>query len=387
MPTPKRHALTTNNRWRSPYVDTRSATECLVPAPRRARLAVSIPFIVICAVCLFAKQGWSADTIELTNGQKPLSGEVTGVSRTEVTIEVGLGRKEKTVPANEVANIRWNDEPTKLKVRRSDEQQGRLKAALEGYEEMHKQTRSTSRFLKADLEFLIARTLAKMALVDSTQLEDAIAKLEAFRKNHSRHYRYYDALEHLGQVYVLAKDSKAGQDVFAEMVQAPWPEYQIGARVALARMQLLEGDVETALAAFDAVIEQPAKTPAEKVRRLEALLGKAGCLQQMKKHAEAADLLAEVTRDAAAENTALQAEAYLRKGDNLRLSGKTKAALLAYLHVDLLFSGESDMHAEALLRLTQLWTAVERPARAADAASRLRQQYPGSQWSKQLASG
>jgi hypothetical protein len=42
-----------------------------------------------------------------------------------------------------------------------------------------------------------------------------------------------------------------------------------------------------------------------------------------------------------------------------------------------MFSSQPDAHAEALLRLIELWPQVGQPARAAEARGELQQRYPG----------
>lgn len=94
-----------------------------------------------------------------------------------------------------------------------------------------------------------------------------------------------------------------------------------------------------------------------------------------------------MVKEAPADDTALQAETYLRLGDCQRLQGKSKDALLAYLHIDVLFPMEKSQHAEALFQLSKLWATVGQPSRADEARVKLESDYPNSSWTKQLASG
>ncbi len=58
---------------------------------------------------------------------------------------------------------------------------------------------------------------------------------------------------------------------------------------------------------------------------------------------------------------------------------------MAYLHVDLLFAGETAQHDEALYHLSRLWnTAPAAADRAADAAAELQRKYPNSAWAKKV---
>ena len=87
---------------------------------------------------------------------------------------------------------------------------------------------------------------------------------------------------------------------------------------------------------------------------------------------------------ASPEDTRVQAEAYLRQGDCLRAQGNAKEAILAYLHIPVLFSSEGDLHAESLHHLVTLWEEVGKPERAADARQELETRYPDTEWAKKL---
>ncbi len=91
-----------------------------------------------------------------------------------------------------------------------------------------------------------------------------------------------------------------------------------------------------------------------------------------------------------AEDSRINAQAYLKLGDGYVAQGqKNKEAVLAYLHVDVIpaLAAHSDLHAEALFRLSKLWPALNQPSRSADAAVKLESDYPNSPWTKQLSGG
>ena len=326
----------------------------------------------------------AADTVERKSTPAPLTGTITQITRDSITLTAGSLKKETAIPANDVANIRWEQEPPNLNLLRADEKSGQLQRAHDGYKELFESISASQRNLKTDVAFLAARSLAKIALTDPKKLDDAIAQLDAFRKANDTHFRYYEALEYLGRLYVAKKDLPQARSIYALLAQAPWPDYKTGAQIAEARAQLTAGDVDGALSAFEA-IAATASEPAQQSRRFEALLGKVACLQAKEQHDQAVKVLDEILLEIPAEATAVQAEAYLRQGDSLRVAGKNKAALLAYLHVDVLFSQEESLHAESLYRLTQLWVTVGHADRAADASARLQNRYPNNEWTQRLA--
>ena len=62
-------------------------------------------------------------------------------------------------------------------------------------------------------------------------------------------------------------------------------------------------------------------------------------------------------------------------------------ALMAYLHVDILYPNEFSSHAKALLKLSELWGPGGHQDRAIDASARLAELYPKSREARQLSGG
>ena len=69
-------------------------------------------------------------------------------------------------------------------------------------------------------------------------------------------------------------------------------------------------------------------------------------------------------------------------GTAQRQAGRVKEALLAFLHVDILYPGVPDAHAEALANLAELWDQVHKGERANRARQTLQEQYKDSPWAK-----
>lgn len=311
-----------------------------------------------------------------------LLGELS-LSKESVTV-TPRGLSPVTVPVDDIARIEWEREPAALKTARAAEASGKLDAALAQYE---KELPNTSGNGKIDTQFLIARVTAKLALGDPDRVADAVAKLEAFRAANPGSFRDYAALQHLGEVFLASEQYDKARSAFAELEKSTSPTLRMAAQNAKARVLQAEGKHDEALAAFDSVIGQPAQSPAELSRRYEAMLGRAGSLMAQAKYGEAVTALDTVIDEVAPTDTRNQAAAYVLMGDSLRALDKEKDALLAYLHVDVLFQQERPQHAEALYHLARLWSAVGKQDRANDAAARLSKEYPRSDWAKKLTSG
>lgn len=339
--------------------------------------------LLVWTVTLCVADAAAEDTINRTSSNTAARGSITEISRTKLVLKTRRGQVVE-VPVNEITRVRWDGEKPSLNQVRSLERAGELQAALEGYQEELKKTAPANTNLKTDLTFLIARTTAKLATADESQLDKAIEQLEQFRNQNADHFRYYELLTHLARLYLIKKDYEKAHEVVGAMSEAPWEDYKLAAQISAARIRLAQDDPDGALAAFDDVIDAPAEGPEEMARRYEAMLGKASCLQALKRTTDAVQTFERIIDEASAQETSILAEAYIRQGDCLLAAGRQKEALLAYLHVDVLFRQESALHAEALYHLSQLWELEGKPDRAAAAAATLQQRYGKSEWAAKL---
>lgn len=329
------------------------------------------------------------DTVYRKGDSKGVGGQFTTISKNEIVVTQKVGNKEEHIPANEIGRVEFQGEPPVLGLARSNENGGRLAEALAGYEEAFNAA-GTNANLKAEVTFLIARTLAKMGQADATKLPVAIAKLNEFVNGNRDHYRFYQAELLLAEAALAANDPVTADTAFERVTQAPWPDYQMTGKIGGARTLLAQDKVADAQAIFDQVAAAKVSTPAEKACQLAAMLGQGECLQRQNKHEQAADILEKVVSQASADETRLLAQAYLQlgrcyEGDAQHL----KDAVLAYLHVDVIpsLAVQSDLHAEALFHLSKLWPSIGQPARGAEASAKLQQEYPESPWTKKLAEG
>lgn len=344
------------------------------------------PMVVAAVVLvLSAPVARSAETINRKR-DKPLTGDVTEVSKTEVTIKVKNPKEETLrIPAIDIQSISWTGEPPEANVARSDDTGGRYQRAIDGYQKSIQSSKATNPLSKVELEYGVTRATARMALSEPAKIDEAIKRLEEFRSKHGDHYRYYEAVGLLGRLYLAKKEFPKAQVAFDALAKAPWKESQLAAKIAIGRMLQADEKPDQAIAAFDAVIGESADGKSGESQRQEAMLGKAQVLIAQKKYDGAQKLLEEVIDKADADDAKVMAEAYLRLGDSLREQGKDKEALFAYLHVDVLFSSERACEAEALFHLTRLFEKTGQKARAAELRDKLEgEEFRNTEWARQL---
>lgn len=344
--------------------------------------------IAITTAALGAHTALAIDTVTRRSTNKPAGGEITSVSQTEIIVTPKVGQPT-TVPANDVLGIDYEAAPPTLRLARSQENGGQFAQALETYAQAAAEIPSGNPFLRAEIEFLQARTTGKLALGDPTQLTAAMEALEQFLERHDDHYRYYEAQQLLGEIKLAADDISGAEQAFAVVAAAPWTDTQMAGKLGSAQIQVRQGDPSAAQAIFDEIVANArGDDPATAARRLQAMLGQAQCLQALGRHAEAVPVYATVVKDASADDSRLQAEAYLGQGESYLAAGdNNKAAIMKFLIVDVVpaLSQHGDLHARALFELAQLWPSVGQPVRGAEASAKLQQDYPNSEWAKRLS--
>ena len=327
------------------------------------------------------------DLVHRKSTDKAIGGEITKNTRDGITVTQQVGMKEEVVPAGDVAYIEWDAEPGPVKLARGSETTGALDEAVKQYQEAVKAVGASKEGLKADVQFGLARATARRAMRTGEDLSGAVAAVKAFVNSNRENYRYFDSQLLLGELSLGTGDFTTAEIAYQSAAGATSSDFQKAGKIGMARAMLGRGDVAKAKAMFGEVASTPA-SGGEDGRRLEAILGQALCLQQEKDAKGAKKLVDQVIDEAKPADGRVQAEAYLRQGDLLVAEGgNPKAAIIAYLHVDVIpeFAAERELHAEALYQLAKLWPQVGEADRGADAATRLKSQYPTSAWNKKLS--
>lgn len=327
----------------------------------------------------------SADSIRKVGVTARTSGTVKNITATEVTIDAPGGASTK-IPTNEINSIQFDNEPTELTNARNLVQNGKEQDALVQLAKITPD-KVTRKELRQDYEFYAALAQARMALRGAGKVDVAGTAMYNFVRDQKTSYHYYQAVETMGDLLVALNKPEEALKSYAELETAPFPDYKMRGGVARGRAMMSQKNNAGAQAAFEAVLALPFNattqkgTPAE-AQRFAAVLGRAQCVAAAGQVDEAIkELEGNVIANLSPEETELQALAYVTLGNcyNVKPDGK-KAALMAFLHVDVLYSTVPAAHAEALWNLTNLWTEIGKNERGVDCQSRLNRQYPGSPW-------
>lgn len=326
------------------------------------------------------------DQVTRRSDNVTLRGEFQAMTTEAVTIRLTNGREE-SVSVADIKTLRFDQEPTLLAQAQSNERSGALDAALEKYLQVQNEYSGGNQRLITDLSFLIARTKCRLALTSADQYQEALEAIRAFRTTHSDNFRYLEATLLEASVAAAAGDATTARTLLQDVQNSPVTGFQLQAGVQLGELLLETGDVAAALNAFNTVVTQSEGDSNAAAAHWSGLLGRARCQQEQGQFAAAVATAEEVISGVSQSDTEILAQAWIRKGDCYRLQNEPKAALMAYLHVDVLYPTEPAEHAQSLYQLTQLWGPAGHQDRADDAAARLTELYPGSPWAGRLRQG
>lgn len=334
-----------------------------------ATAVIAAIWLLIGTACL------AVDRVKLTSGGQQ-TGEVTGSTPTELTLEIGATRKQ--LPVNELETIQFEGEPSGLT-------QGRQAIAAGRYAEaaalLAKVPPDYKRpILTQEVQFFQALATARLALAGNGSIQDAGKRLLAFEKANPTSFRYFEACEALGDLLVAMGNYPVAESYYTKIASAPWPEYKMKAAALTGRALVGQKKYDQAIARFDQVLASDLQGPQARAQKIAATLGKAEALSGSQKPQEAVALVDQVIAKAGPNDEELLARAYNVKGASLQAAGQVKPAIVAYLHVDLLYPRFPAVHAEALGHLTELFTADNKTQRAAQARTTLKQKYPQSTW-------
>jgi len=321
------------------------------------------------------------DTIKTVS--ETVRGRVISISPAEVVVEVNA--VEQPVKANQIVTIFYDDEPQSLYTAKTNVINGAYENGLEQLERIDASGVNRPE-IQADLAYYKAYCTAQLALGGSAKLQDAINAMAAFTGSYAAgSYHYLEAYEVLGNLYVAAGEYAEAEKAYARVAKAPFPDRKMRAGVAIGRARLAQGKLAEAQQAFEAVLAMEADDDLTRAQRLAATLGKARCVAESGNAEAAVKVVKDIIANADPENVDLHARAYNTLGAAHRKAGNDKEALMAFLHVDLIYHNLPEAHAEALANLNELWTKFHKTERAVRCRQLLQERYANSSWARALA--
>ncbi len=309
----------------------------------------------------------------------PVSGNVVKISTSEVVVEAR--GKQQRVPVNEIRRVTFREEPADLRRGRNRILIGRIESGLADLKKVAIDQIERDE-IKQDLQFYLAYAEGRLVLEQGGDAAKAASGLFNFAKNHPTSFHFFATAEILGELSAAQGKYGDAARYYKAIGKAPWPEYKIRSVVLEGRARLAQQQFAAAKALFDSADKLPADSPEAKRQQQLATIGQAICLAELDAPEQGEQILTELIDKADPQDTALYGHAYNALGRCYLKASRPKDALLAFLHVDILFYADAEVHAESLYHLSQLWKTVRRADRAVTARQLLAEKYSGSRWAK-----
>lgn len=315
-------------------------------------------------------------------GNKQVRGKIVKTTPIEVTVETRNG--QETVPAREIKKITFSNEPRSLNRARDHFEGQRFDDCLQTIQKIDGEPKS--RFIKQEMDFLAAVSDANKALRGDreTTTQTAEQAVASFIQQNSDSYRLVQAIDVYAQLLMANGKTEAAQKQFNKLTKSRWPKY-------IARGHFFEGE--------NLVLANQLAAAEKSYRELAGLSDSDPSTKQFKQLAEcqlaklaalqgdvqrAVSTIENIIKNENAENSRLFAYAYNALGTCYLQSNELKKACRAFLHTELLFSSESDAHAEALYNLAKIWPKLKEVERANRARELLSSRYRNSIWASKL---
>ena len=346
----------------------------------RKWLTFAISISALC--CTVAEQAAAqsiSDRVRLGRGSE--TGEMTEMTPLGVTLSKGLPGNQ-TIAVNEIKSVIFDGEPAELSQARVNAANGAYRNALETLERIDVGAVRRN-YVREDIEFYKAWCAAHLALAGEGEIGDAGRQLNNFVRTHPQNFHCLAAVEMMGDLLMAGQRYEQAQKQYADLAKAPWPDYKMRAAVLIGRTLQAQGKHAEAIQQFDAALATSDEGLDSQNQRLAATLGKAVSLAETGGVDEAVDMIEKVIQDADPQQKELHARAYNALGRCYEKADKTKDALLAYLHVDVLYNNVPEAHAEALAHLAPLWKAIGQEERGREARRLLEERYGSSRWVEQ----
>ena len=332
--------------------------------------------ILFLLLLLLTSRTKAADVVRLSEeGAKSIVGTIMEISATEVKILRTSPNTPQSVSASVITTIQFGQEPPSLTAMRSAVMGSRFPDVLVAAQKLDPAT-IASPFARQDYEFFQAFALGQIALdgsLNKESLQKAIAACTDFLKTQTNSYHYFPMCELTGELHLTTGNRENAFQVYSLLAKAPWAASQLKANTALGTIRLEEGRLDEAKKFYQAVLASPDSSKEVLRTKTEAEIGLAKCLIREGNWKAALEQLEPLSTKTDSENARLQAAIYLALGEAYEVAGNPKEAILAYLHVEILFPSAKSEYLVALKRLAVLWSKVNRPERAAEAEKILKE--------------
>ena len=346
---------------------------------RVMRMKNSLPLVLSMLLLLGGRVASAEEDQVFVKRGASVKGQLGQVS--PIQISINTGGVNRTINTNEIRLVNFSDEPMELREGRARAVGGKYESAISDLKSVEPNGIGRE-IVKQDWQFYWALCQGRVALSSGGDKAKATELMLAFVRSAADSFHFFEAAELLGDLAVSQGDYGNAVKYYGAIAsKAPWPAYQMRASLSEAKAMVQQGEFADAQKQFESVVAQKSDTPEVKRQKLLAEVGRGRCLAETASPDEGIATIEKLILENDPADTEIFGRAYNALGDCLQVAGKPNDALMAYLHVDVLFYADPDTHAESLYHLSKLWLVAKNQDRAAAAKNLLKQRYAGSVWS------
>jgi tetratricopeptide (TPR) repeat protein len=341
-----------------------------------------LPTAVAIATTIFCLQGFQAIFAQDRDRVFPIKGAaVTGkiVEKNRDRVVVEVRGNNQNFPSNEILRLLFDGEPPTLSRTKDLVAQGQIEQAVEEFKKIDAAS-LPSEDMKQDYQFLRGYIAGTLAIKGKGDPKNALGLLTNWVKDNAQSYLFYPAAELMGDLAVASGTPDQAAKYYGGLAAAPFPELKTKGSFLQGRALMASKQNADAKSKFQNVLEAKLSDPVSLKYQKMARIGIIQCDALEGKANEAIGELEKMVDEGDSTDGELFAELFNTLGSLFATAGRNEEAVLSYLKTDQLYGAQSEPHAEALYRLTQLWTKMGSAQKAADAKQKLEKLYPTSPW-------
>ena len=316
------------------------------------------------------------DTVFLNSGS-PVRGQVKNLDPEQLEVD---GR---TINVREVKKVNFSSEPRELRRAKDNLAAGQYENAWSDIQKIAQPP--TDPMILQEYEYAKAFTMGKLALAGGqVTTREAGSAIVDFVNKYPNSFRLYPTVDLYGKLLININKIELAEAEFQKLANSNWPRYQLKGLFDLAQAQMMQEKYEKSKSNFNDLRNHELNTPLAQqfklmaqcqLARIDALEGNVD---------SAVDAVEKIIKTESADNKQLFALCYNTLGICNLQKKDLRGAAIAFLHTDLLFSTEPDAHSEALYHLTKIWPQLEETDRANRARQTLSRSYANSFWKQKL---
>ncbi|MBP5622601.1 MAG: tetratricopeptide repeat protein [Thermoguttaceae bacterium] len=343
-------------------------------------------FLFVLSIVALASNVASADLVRYVSRDKETgeyeegtrAGTIEKFTRDGVSFTYDAKDEKKTVAlrSEQIVWLQFDAEPLELGAARVEIQVGNYEEALDKIDAIEEGDVKTD-MIAQEIEWNRVYATMKQALSGAGDLKNASDKVAKFIEIAPEHYRRYDAFALLGEAATASGDFAGAAKYYAELDAAKSESIKAIGKVGRARAALETNDVDEAKALFAEVADTDAlDAQLEGLgARTTAKIGLADALARQKDYDGALKTLEALLAATPNSATMQQAVVYNALGRVYADAGRAEEAVVAYLHVDLLYPAARSERVKALKALVPLWEKLGRRDRARETRQFLQERF------------